>query len=207
MLYGLAGVALLVGAGCWFAGAGFDFRQMLMVVLGLAFTAASVFLLRRDAVAELKRSRNAGLQKKEWSKVARVDAELPFDIIAGNFKALAKATDEAVAGKSYLSWNSGAFAEIRIRKIDAETWIALFWLRSDWTLTDRQVEGICRRESVEMLEEFRKMQAHGCAVCSRDSLSIYPASLRNQFEEAFMGSVLLPPAEFTRWLAEYTDDE
>ena len=204
LLYGLAGLALAVGGCWWYAASGFDFRQVLMLILGLAFVAASVCLLWRDGKDELKRSRNASKEKKEWSKVARIRIALPFDELADNFKALAKATDEAVAEKEYLSWNSGSFGDIRIWKIDAEGWIALFWVRSDWTLTDRQVEGICRRESVEMTSHFRKMQAHGVAVYRQGILSLYPAVHKEQFEDAFLTSVLQPKDAFKSWLDEYT---
>lgn len=206
LLYGMVGLALAVGGCWWYAASGFDFHQVFMLILGLTFVAASVFLLWRDGKDELKRSRNASKEKKEWSKVARIRIALPFDELTVNFKALAKATDEAVAEKGYLSWNSGSFGDIRIRKIDAEAWMALFWVRSDWTLTDRQVEGICRRESVEMPSHFRKMQAHGVAVYRQGILSLYPAVHKEQFEDAFLTSVLQPKDAFNAWLDEYTMD-
>ena len=206
LMYGVAGLALVVGGCWWYAASGFDFRQVFMLILGLAFVAASVYLLWRDGKDELKRSRNASKEKKEWSKVARIRIALPFDELTVNFKALAKATDEAVAEESYLSWNSGSFGDIRIQQLDAEGWIALFWVRSDWTLTDRQVEGICRRESVEMPSHFRKMQAHGVAVYRQGILSLYPAVHKEQFEDAFLTSVLQPKDAFNAWLDEYTMD-
>lgn len=206
LLYGAVGLALTVGACWWFAESGFDFRQVLMFILGPTLMLASVWLLRRDGKAELKRSRNAGKEKKEWSKSARIRTELPFDMLAGNFKALAKATDEAVAEKEYLSWNSGSFGDIRIQKIDTEAWIALCWVQSDWSLMDRQVEGICRRESVEMPEHFRKMQAHGVAVYQQGRLSLYPAVHRAEFEVAFLTTVLQKTEAFKAWLTEYTEE-
>ena len=206
LLYGAVGLALTVGACWWFAASGFDFRQVLMLILGPTLMLASVWLLRRDGKAELKRSRNAGKEKKEWSKSARIRTELPFDMLAGNFKALAKATDEVVAEKEYLSWNSGSFADIRIQKLDGETWIALFWLRSDWTLTDRQVEGICRRESVDFPAHFRKMQAHGVAVYQQGTLTLYPSVHKADFEDAFLTTVLQKPDDFMVWLVEYTEE-
>ena len=205
-MYGMAGIALVVGGCWWYSASGFDFRQVGMLILGLCFVASSVCLLCRDAKAELRRSRNASKEKKEWSKVARVEMELPFELLTGNFKALAKSTDEAVAEKGYLSWNSGSFADIRIQKINAEAWIALFWVRSDWALTDRQVEGICRRESVEMPEHFRKMQAHGVAVYQQSRLSLYPAVHRAEFEVAFLTTVLQKTEAFKAWLTEYTEE-
>ena len=108
--------------------------------------------------------------------------------------------------KDYLSWNSGSFAEIRIQKIDADAWIALFWLRADWSLTDRQLEGICRRESVEVPAHFRKMQAHGAAVYKQGILSLYPGTHKADFEDAFLTSVLQDAQAFNAWLAEYTQD-
>lgn len=36
LCYGLCGVALVLGAGYWFAESGFDFRQLLMLVVGAA---------------------------------------------------------------------------------------------------------------------------------------------------------------------------
>ena len=203
LLYGAVGLALTVGACWWFAASGFDFRQGLMLILGPTLMLASVWLLRRDGKAELKRSRSAGKEKKEWSKSARIRTELPFDMLAGNFKALAKATDEAVAEKEYLSWNSGSFGDIRIQKIDTEAWIALFWVQSDWSLTDRQVEGICRRESVDFPAHFRKMQAHGVAVYRQGILSLYPAVHKEEFEDAFHTTVLQKPERFKNWLDEY----
>ena len=167
---------------------------------------ASVWLLRRDGKAELKRSRNATREKKEWSRAARIRVELPFDMLAGNFKALAKASDEAVAEKEYLSWNSGSFGDIRIQKIDAETWIAVFWVRSDWALSDRQVEGICRRESVEFPAHFRKMQAHGVAVYRQGILALYPGVHKADFEDVFFTSVLQNMEDFNAWLIEYTEE-
>lgn len=204
LLYGVVGVALTLGACWWFAESGFDFRQVLMLILGPTLMLAAVWLLRRDGKAELKRSRNAGKAKKEWSRAARIRTELPFDLLAGNFKALAEATDEAVAEKEYLSWNSGSFGDIRIQLLEGESWIALFWVSSDWSLTDRQVEGICRRESVEMPSHFRKMQAHGVAVYQQGILSLYSAVHKEQFETAFLTSVLQPKDAFNAWLDEYT---
>ena len=206
LLYGAVGLALTVGACWWFAESGFDFRQVLMFILGPTFMLASVWLLRRDGKAELKRSRKASKEKKEWSKAAHIETALPFDLLAGNFKALAKATDEAAAEKAYLSWNSGSFADIRIQKLDGETWIALFWLRSDWTLTDRQVEGIGRRESVEMPASCRKMQAHGVAVYQQGILTLYPSVHKADFEDAFLTTVLQKPDDFKAWLVEYTEE-
>ncbi len=204
LLYGMAGLALAVGGCWWYAASGFDFRQVFMLILGLALVGASVCLLWRDGKDELKRSRNASKEKKEWSKVARIRIALPFDLLAGNFKALAEATDEAVAEKEYLSWNSGSFGDIRIQQLEGESWIALFWVSSDWSLTDRQVEGICRRESVEMPSHFRKMQAHGVAVYQQGILSLYSAVHKEQFEAAFLTSVLQPKEAFNAWLDEYT---
>lgn len=204
--YGAAGAALSLGACWWFAESGFDFRQVLMLIPGLAFVAASVFLLRRDGKAELKRSRNANKEKKEWSKAARIRTELPFDMLTGNFKALAKATDEAVAENEYLSWNSGSFGGIRIQQLDGEAWIALFWVQSDWSLTDRQVEGICRRESVDFPAHFRKMQAHGVAVYQQGILTLYPSVHKADFEDAFLGSVLQDTEAFNSWFADYTEE-
>ena len=175
-----------------------------MLILGPTLMLGSVWLLRRDGKAELKRSRNASKQKKEWSKAARIRTALPFDELAVNFKELSKTTEETVAEKSYLSWNSGSFGDIRIQQLDAEAWIALFWVRSDWTLTDRQVEGICRRESVEMPAHFRKMQSHGVAVYQQGVLSLYPAVHKEEFEDAFLTSVLQPRDAFKPWLEEYT---
>ena len=206
LLYGAVGIALTLGACCWFAESGFDFRQVLMLILGPTLMLASVWLLRRDGKAEMKRSRNVTKGKKEWSRAARIRTELPFDMLAGNFKALAKATDEAVAEKEYLSWNSGSFGDIRIQRIDAEAWIALFWGRSDWTLTDRQVEGICRRESVEFPAHFRKMQAHGVAVYRQGILALYPCVHKGDFEDAFLTSVLQNMENFNAWLIEYTEE-
>lgn len=177
-----------------------------MLILGPTLMLASVWLLRRDGKAEMKRSRNVTKGKKEWSRAARIRTELPFDMLAGNFKALAKATDEAVAEKEYLSWNSGSFGDIRIQRIDAEAWIALFWGRSDWSLTDRQVEGICRRESVEFPAHFRKMQAHGVAVYRQGILALYPCVHKGDFEDAFLTSVLQNMENFNAWLIEYTEE-
>ena len=206
LLYGAVGIALTLGACWWFAESGFDFRQVLMLILGPTLMLAAVWLLLRDGKAELKRSRNTSKEKKEWSRAARIRTELPFDLLAGNFKALAEATDEAVAEKKYLSWNSGSFGDIRIQQLEGESWIALFWVSSDWSLTDRQVEGICRRESVEMPSHFRKMQAHGVAVYRQGILSLYPAVHKEQFEDAFLTSVLQPKDAFKSWLDEYTMD-
>lgn len=206
LLYGAVGAALTLGACWWFAESGFDFRQVLMLILGPTLMLASVWLLRRDGKAELKRSRNVTKGKKEWSRAARIRMELPFDMLAGNFKALAKATDEAVAEKEYLSWNSGSFGDIRIQKIDAEAWIAVFWVRSDWALTDRQVEGICRRESVEFPAHFRKMQAHGVAVYRQGILALYPGVHKADFEDVFLTSVLQNMEDFNAWLIEYTEE-
>ncbi len=204
--YGAVGLALTVGACLWFAESGFDFRQVLMFILGPTFMLASVWLLRRDGKAELKRSRNANKEKKEWSKAARIRTELPFDMLTGNFKALAKATDEAVAEKEYLSWNSGSFGDIRIQQLDGDAWIALFWVQSDWSLTDRQVEGICRRESVDFPAHFRKMQAHGVTVYQQGILTLYPSVHKADFEDAFLGSVLQDTEAFNSWFADYTEE-
>ena len=206
LLYGAVGLALTVGACLWFAASGFDFRQVLMFILGPTLMLASVWLLRRDGKDELKRSRNAGKEKKEWSRAARIRTELPFEMLAGNFKALDKATDEAVVEKEYLSWNSGSFGDIRIQKIDTEAWIALFWVKSDWSLTDRQVEGICRRESVAFPAHFRKMQAHGVAVYQQGILTLYPSVHKTDFEETFLATVLQNAEAFNAWLVDYTEE-
>ena len=206
LLYAVVGMAMTVGACWWFAESGFDFRQVLMLMVGPALVMGAVYLLRRDGKAEWKRSRNTGKAKKEWSKAARIRVKLSFDMLAANFKTLAKATDEAVAEKEYLSWNSGSFADIRIQKIDAEAWIALFWARADWSLTDRQVEGICRREAVAFPAHFRKMQPHGVAVYQQGILTLYPGVHKADFEDAFLGSVLQDTEAFNSWFADYTEE-
>lgn len=206
LLYGAVGLAFTVGACWWFAESGFDFRQVLMFILGPTLMLASVWLLRRDGKAELKRSRNAGKEKKEWSKSARIRTELPFDMLAGNFKALAKATDEAVAEKEYLSWNSGSFGDIRIQQLEGESWMALFWVRSDWSLSDRQVEGICRREAMAFPAHFRKMQPHGVAVYQQGILTLYPSVHKADFEDSFLTTVLQEPDDCMAWLIEYTEE-
>jgi hypothetical protein len=58
---------MLFGSGYWFIESGFDFRQVLLLILGLAFVAMTIFLLRRDAKDELKRSRKASAMKKQWN--------------------------------------------------------------------------------------------------------------------------------------------
>ena len=205
LLYGAAGVLMLLGAGYWFIESGFDFRQVLLLILGLAFVAMTIFLLRRDAKDELKRSRKASAIKKQWNKPARLKADLPFDMLAANFTALAQKTEEAEAEENTLSWNSGAFADIRIQKLNEDAWIALFWIKSDNTLTDKQLASICHREKIDFPDSFRKMKAQGVAIFQQGCLSIYPASLKEDFEDAFLTTVLQAPTPFNHWLDEYTE--
>lgn len=205
LLYGAVGVLMLLGAGYWFIESGFDFRQVLLLILGFAFAAMTIFLLRRDTKDELKRSRKASAIKKQWNKPARLKANLPFDMLAANFTALAQKTEEAEAEENILSWNSGAFADIRIQKLNEGAWIALFWLSCDNTLTDKQLASICHREKIDFPDSFRKMKAQGVAIFQQGCLSIYPASLKEDFEDAFLTTVLQTPTPFNHWLEEYTE--
>ncbi|MBQ9830615.1 MAG: hypothetical protein IJO38_09755 [Akkermansia sp.] len=206
LLYGLAGLGLVLGAGYWFSVSGFDFRQLLMLVVGAGLVAAAVALLKRDAKDELKRGKKARQQKQGWNKAVRVETELPFDHLAANFRELEKKTDEVVAEPAYLSWNSGAAVEIRIEKLDNDGWVAIFWLRSPWHYTDTQLATICRSEGIAIPAGFKKMQAHGLAVYRQGSLSLYPATQKEQFEEAFFSTLLQPEEGFRQWLAEYTEE-
>lgn len=205
LLYGAAGVLMLLGAGYWFIESGFDFRQVLLLILGFAFAAMTIFLLRRDAKDALKRSRKAAAIKKQWNKPARLKADLPFEMLAANFTALAQKTEEAEAEENTLSWNSGSFADIRILKLNEGHWMALFWLRSDNTLTDKQLASICHRERIDFPASFRKNKAHGVAIFQQGCLSLYPATLKEDFEDAFLTTVLQAPTPFSHWLVEYTE--
>lgn len=206
LLYGLCGLGLVLGAGYWFTVSGFDFRQLLMLMVGAALVGAMVFLLKRDAADELKRGKKARKQKQQWNKAAHLAAELPFDMLAANFRALDKATGEAVEEAAYLSWNSGAAADIRIEKMNEPEWVGIFWLRSDWHYTDTRLDKICQAEGIDLPSGFRKMQAHGMVVYRQGRLSIYPAAQKEQFEDAFCTTLLQPAEGFRQWMAEYTEE-
>lgn len=206
LLYGLCGLGLVLGAVYWFAESGFDFRQLLMLVVGAALVVGTVFLLKRDAADELKRGKKASQQKQQWNKAASLQAELPFGLLAGNFRELDKKTDEVVVEPSYLSWNSGSAADIRIEKMGETDWVGLFWVRSNWHYTDARLAKICQTEGIDLPAGFRKMQAHGLVVYKQGQLSIYPASHREQFEDAFCTTLLQPAEGFRQWLAEYTEE-
>ena len=49
MFYGFCGVFLLVAAAFWYVDSGFDFRQILMMILGLTMTLAWKDRLKRRA--------------------------------------------------------------------------------------------------------------------------------------------------------------
>lgn len=206
LLYGLVGLGLVLGAGYWFSVSGFDFRQLLMLVIGGTLVLGTVFLLKRDAGDELKRGKKARQQKQGWNKAVRMETELPFELLAANFRELEKKTDEVVAEPAYLSWNSGGAVEIRIEKMGDADWVAIFWLSSLWHYTDTQLATICQREGISLPAGFRKMQAHGLAVYRQGSLSLYPATQKEQFEEAFFSTLLQPEEGFRQWLAEYTEE-
>ena len=205
LFYAAAGVFLLLGAGYWYTDSGFDFRQVLMLILGLTFVVSSIFLLHRDAKDVLKRRRKSSATKKQWQKPARIKVDLPFDMLAANFAELASKTEEAEAEENILTWSSGAFADICIQKLNEDAWIALFWLNSDNTLTDRQVDSICKREEVDFPEHFRKRKAQGVAIFQQACLSLYPGTLKEDFEDAFLTTVLQEPTPFSHWLEEYTE--
>ena len=206
LCYGLCGLGLVLGAGYWFAESGFDFRQLLMLVVGGALVLATVFLLKRDAGDELKRGKKARQQKMGWNKAVCVETELPFDLLASNFRELDKKTDEVVAEAAYLSWNSGGAGEIRIEKMGDTDWVAIFWLSSLWHYTDTQLATICQREGISLPAGFRKMKAHGLAIYRQGTLSIYPATQKEPFEDAFLTTLLQPAECFRQWLAEYTEE-
>lgn len=206
LCYGLCGVALVLGAGYWFAESGFDFRQLLMLVVGAALVGATVFLLKRDAADELKRGKKARQQKQGWNKAAHLQAELPFGLLAANFRELDKKTDEVVVEPAYLSWDSGAAADIRIEKVGETDWVGLFWVRSLWHYTDTQLAKICQGEGISLPAGFKKMQAHGLVVYRQGRLSIYPATQKEQFEDAFCTTLLQPAEGFRQWLTEYTEE-
>lgn len=206
LCYGLVGLGLVLGSGYWFTVSGFDFRQLLMLVVGAALVLGTVFLLKRDAADELKRGKKARQQKQGWNKAAHLQAELPFGLLASNFRELDKKTDEVVAEPAYLSWNSGGAGEIRIEKMGNADWVAIFWLSSLWHYTDTQLATISHREGISLPAGFRKMQAHGLAIYRQGTLSIYPATQKEPFEDAFLTTLLQPAAGFRQWLAEYTEE-
>lgn len=50
------------------------------------------------------------------------------------------------------------------------------------------------------------MQAHGLAIYRQGTLSIYPATQKEPFEDAFLTTLLQPAEDFRQWLAEYTEE-
>lgn len=181
---------------------GWDFKLGLWGVI--SFGVAAFFAWEAyDKATVILRSKK---EREQWNVAAQVELELPFAELETRFQKLA-GSGEAVVEPDYLSWNTGAFADIRISKVDESDWLALFWLRSDWHYNDTQLTRICKKEKLELPPSFRKMRAHGLAVYQKGTLSLYPAPHLGAFEDAFMDNIFLRSHdEFDAWLKDYLDE-
>lgn len=204
--YGAAGVGLLAGAVCWLCYGEFDFRQILMLVVGATLLAACVFMIRQDAQNGCLFSKTRKKIKQQWCRAARSAQDLPFALLADNFRRLAAVDDMTVAETDYLSWKEDSRGEIRINKITDTDWICLFWVRGDAHMTDARLRKICLAESVELPASFLKMKAHGLAVYRDGQLSVFPAPHFEDFQDAFLDTVLQLGEAFSAWLEDLADD-
>lgn len=200
-----AGVGVLLALlGVYFCRESCDFKSVALMVIGVAVMVGFAWLAYGELKRELRKAK--GKKKQAWNKAARLEVELPFEVLEENFRELAKGDELALVQAEYLSWNSASAGEIRIEKQGESDWIALYWVRADWSLTDKQLVAICAAEQVALPAGFRKMAAHGIAICRQGRVSVYPAAYRADFEAAFCETVLQPPAAFRQWLADYLDE-
>lgn len=206
LFYGAAGLALLVGGVCWYCYGEFDFRQILMIIIGAAFVAGCVFMIRQDVKNGALFSKARKKTKEQWRRAARSKQDLPFAVLAENFARLVKCDDLAVAEPDFLSWNSGSYGDIRIYKMSDTDWLAIFWVCGSVTLSDSRMLKICQAEGVELPATCLKMKPNGLAIFRESTLSIFPAPLKTDFEDAFLDTVLQPSPAFSRWLEEYCED-
>ncbi len=206
LFYGAAGLALLIGGVCWFCYDEFDFRQILMIVIGSAFVAGCVFMIRQDAKNGALFSKARKKTKEQWNRAARSKQDLPFAMLAERFAHLVKCDELAVAESDFLSWNSASYGDIRIYKINAADWLAIFWVHSSVALSGSRMLKICQVEGVDLPASCLKMKPNGLAIYRESTLSIFPAPLKTEFEDAFLDTVLQPTPAFSRWLEEYCED-
>ena len=200
-----AGVGVLLALlGGYFCREGCDFKSVSLMVIGIAVVVGFSWLAYGELKRELRKAK--GKKKQMWNKAARLEVDLPFEILRENFCELAKGDEGALAQGEYLSWNSAGEGEIRIEKQGESDWIALYWVRADWSLTDKQLGAICAAEQVELPSGFRKMAAHGIAIYRQGRLSVYPSAYRGDFEDAFCTTVLQPPMAFSQWLSDYLEE-
>lgn len=204
--YGAVGVGLLAGGVSWLCYGEFDFRQILMLVIGAALVSGCVYMIRQEVQNGCLFSKARKKIKQQWSRAARSAQDLPFTMLADNFRRLAAVDDMTVAETDYLSWKEDSRGEIRINKITDTDWICLFWVRGDVFMTDAQLRKICAAEGVALPPTFLKMKAHGMAIYRGTELRVFPAPHYAAFQESFSDTVLQGREAFAAWLEDRDED-
>ncbi len=150
------------------------------------------------------------LGEEEMTSRACLKVKRPYSLLSSQFAELAKRNDLIVADDppGFLSWNSGSYAIIQIHHSGegSDDWQALFWLRGGQSLTDAQLEAICRKRGVTLSEHCRDMKAEGFALYQDGQISVYPAVREEEFRCEFMETVLARGKAFREWVADYYDD-
>ncbi len=148
--------------------------------------------------------------EEEVTSRACLKVKRPYTLLSSQFAELAPKDELVVADDppGFLSWNSGSFASIQIYRSGAESddWQALFWLRGGQSLTDSQLDAICRQRGVTLNEQCREMNADGFALYQNGQISVYPAVKEEEFRFEFMETVLARGKAFREWVADYYED-
>jgi len=161
----------------------------------------------QDKTNKIQHRPEQNIMKNDLLKSARMNCIIPFEQIRANFLMLSKLDDTIVAENDYLSWNSGSFAEIRVKRLNNGNWVCIYWERSSWIMTDSIMESICESNDIQMPSEFHKMKPHGLAIYSQGNLQIYPSILKEEFMGEFLETILSQGSEFEGWVKDYYEEE
>lgn len=203
--YALGGLVLLAAAVAYFFWQGADRLFAFLIVAGvlLLMGAWGVFAAdKRDGVTYFKSTK-----KPNWRKGESLTTELPFDSLRKNFLTMIRHdADAVVADKDYLSWNSGSFADIRLERRGQQDWVGLFWVNAEHGMADVTMRKLCETHGLAMPDSFRRMKPHGLVFYTSGTLTLYPATLAEEFKADFLDTVLSQGRDFDRWVQEYDEE-
>ncbi|MBR5876818.1 MAG: hypothetical protein IKZ10_08285 [Akkermansia sp.] len=204
--YGLGGVLLLVVGVALMLNRGVDKTSVFAVVGGCMLVLMSWAFFWQDKKENVHYFTGKRTASADARKGVKMALELPFEKLHAQFQSIAEHDEVAVAENGYLSWNSGSFAEIRIVSCGAENWLGVFWVRATRGMSNAVLKSICTANGMALPESLCGMKPHGIVIYNAGVLQVYPASLEEDFKEAFLSTVLSGADEFQKWVSEYYEE-
>ena len=204
--YGLAGVLLLVVGVLLVCNRGIDKTAVFAVLGGCLLLLMSWAFFWQDKKEKVQYFTGKRTSSTALRKGVKMALDLPFERLHSQFQSIAEHDEVAVAENGYLSWNSGSFAEIRIVSCGAENWLGVFWVRATRGMSNAVLKSICTANGMALPESLCGMKPHGIVIYNAGVLQVYPASLEEDFKEAFLSTVLSGADEFQKWVSEYYEE-